>query len=258
MADAIVDRLISGAGAVAAGADELTRGFGGDAESRLLRGRPGSILVAIICFGLCGLLLAVGLENRDPSVVSDLAAGPLAHDDTLGQRTTATVDGAIASVYVESYLDLNGNDRHDVDEVADAWYYWIVDPTDHGGVTVRSERPPSEVFTTKVRGEVFEDSDYVAQDVKMFGDEARHLGLTLDTTKVIDGRDVPPGLTVAVDFSQPMPGDGAIVESAGRGWPTTRRYATPIRTTTTSARTAKPAPTTSSSTTRSQSRRSRS
>jgi hypothetical protein len=214
--------------------------------------------VAIICFALCGLLLAVGVENRDPSLVSDLAAGSLAHDDTLGLRTTATVDGSLASVYVESYLDLNGNDRHDTDEVADAWYYWIVDPTDHSGVTVRSERPPSEVFTAVVRGEVFDDPEYVAEDVKMFGDEARHLGLTLDTTKVIDGRDVPPGLTVAVDLSQRSRVTARSSRSAGHGSPTTRRSATAIRTTTTSARTARPAATTSSCMTRSPDRRSRS
>ncbi len=106
----LIDRLISGAGAVAAGADDWGRGFG-ESEPRLLRRHPASIPVAILLFALAGLLLLVGIETTAPPTAGGLRAGDLAGNDGLGQKTYATVSGSLASTYVANVYD--GDDTND-------------------------------------------------------------------------------------------------------------------------------------------------
>lgn len=215
MANMTLDRLISGAGAVAAGADDLAHGFGGESESRLLGRRPPAVLVAIVLLGLAGLLVLVGVEATDPPTAQELQAGALAHDDRFGQRTYATISGSLAAIYTATYTDADGDEVQDEDEADRAWYYWLVDPNNRAGVTIRSERPPSEVFTSRIRGVVTVDPAYVEEDVRQFGDEVRSLDLTLDARTYIDARNVPDGTAEVLDLGAPIPVDGTLVEVAG-------------------------------------------
>ena len=163
----VIDRLISGAGAVAAGADEFARGFG-ESEPRLLGRRPAAVPVAILLLALAGLLLLVGIEATSPPTFSSLCAGDLAGDGGPGQQTHATVSGSLASTVI---ADVQGTDP-----TGDAWFYLLVDPTDRRGIVVRSERPPSAVFTSRMRGVVVDDPTYVKDDVTHFKDDTDDSG----------------------------------------------------------------------------------
>jgi hypothetical protein len=201
-----VDRLISGAGAIAAGADDFSRGFG-ESEPRLLGRRPGAVPVAIVLLVLAGLLLFVGIETTDPPNAPDLRAGDLARDDGLGQQTYATVSGWLASTFVGGT-----EDEHAAGE---PWFYLLVDPTARRGITVRSERPPSKAFTSRLRGVIVEDPEYVADDIEYFKADTEALGLTLEPKVYIDASDTSAEPVQPLDLGAPAPADGTTVEISG-------------------------------------------
>ena len=63
----MLDRLISGAGAVTDGADRSVRAvLGTGSRNGLAATRPGSVLVVAILLVLAGMLLLAGLEATDP------------------------------------------------------------------------------------------------------------------------------------------------------------------------------------------------
>jgi hypothetical protein len=202
----VIDRLISGAGAVAAGADDWGRGFG-EAEPRMLRRNPAAVPIAILLFVLGGLLLLVGIETTAPPTAGDLRAGDLAGNDGLGQRTYATVSGSLASTFVA--------DVYDGDDTNDAWFYLLVDPTTRRGITVRSDRPPSEVFTSQMRGVVVEDADYVRDDIDHFKEDTTELGLTLDPKVYIDATAATGDSAQRINLSSAPPAAGTSVEVSG-------------------------------------------
>lgn len=210
----MLDRLISGAGAVTDAAD-------GWVPTRLLRGRPGSLIVAAILFLLAGLLILVGIETTDGPTPRGFDPGQFALTPAgspaagLGQRTFATVSGSLASTYVETYVDTNANGTQDDGEDGNAWYYWLVDPARRRGLTVRSTRPPSAIFTASIRGVVIDEPAYVEQDVRRFAYPTKELGLTLEATKAIDARGAPDGTAAALDLNGPLPADGSLVAVSG-------------------------------------------
>ena len=61
----MLDRLISGAGAVTDAADRLVRSFGRGGGESLLGHRPGSVVIAAICLVLAGILVFAGIEATD-------------------------------------------------------------------------------------------------------------------------------------------------------------------------------------------------
>ena len=122
----MLDRLISGAGALTDGADRSVRALSGGSRSGFASTRPGSLLVVALLVVLAGLLILAGLEATDPSIPVSLAPAEVASSRTLGDRTYSTIHGALSSTYAEYFSDDNANGVEDAGEAALVWYYWLV------------------------------------------------------------------------------------------------------------------------------------
>jgi hypothetical protein len=218
----MLDRLISGAGAITDLADRLARMFTRRGGQDILGRRPGSVLVAIGLAVLAGFLGLVGLEaSDDPNPVA-FDAGHLATSSELGNRTFATVEGALHGTYVETYLDENANETQDPGEQAEAWFYFLVDPATRAGLTVRSTRPPNDVFVLHATGQLVADPAYIEDDRSLLEAELAAEGVTLEPTLLLDTTVPPTGTVLAVGLDA-LPGDGATVSLSG----TTVGYAGP-------------------------------
>ena len=125
----MLDRLISGAGAVTDTADRLVRAIGRGGGESLLGHRPGSLVVAAICAVLAGILLFAGIEATDNPTALTMTPSQVAKADDLGSRTYATISGFVAATYVETYTDDNGNGTQEAGETGESWYYFLIDPT---------------------------------------------------------------------------------------------------------------------------------
>ena len=206
----MLDRLISGAGAVTDAADRSVRLLvGGYAMTR-----PGSIVVAGLLFVLAGIFVAAGLEVTDPATPVALEPGRVATARDLGDRTFSTMTGSLSTTWIETYEDANGNGLEDGDETGDAWFYWLVDPTGRRGVTVRSERSPAEIFTYRGRGIVVAAPKDLAEEYGPFDDEIARAGITIDPGVVVDTT-VAAGAPVALGPAGPFPAAGTAVELTG-------------------------------------------
>jgi hypothetical protein len=140
----LLDRTISGAGALTDLADRAVRPLGQRRGRNRLATRPGSVIVLVLLVALAALLVLAGLEVAgDPEPRALSAAGVETAPD-LGDRIYATVDGSVSPDYVETFFDMNGNEEKDADEVTAEWFYFLVDPVTYRGLTVRSMRPPEE------------------------------------------------------------------------------------------------------------------
>ncbi len=210
----MLDRLISGAGALTDRADRFARIFSRQGGGDALGHRPGSVVVAGILVVVAIALLLVGLEATDNPVPRTMAPA-IGAGDAIGNRTYATISGRVSSAYVETYGDANANDVKDAGETTDSWYYFLVDPGTRTGVTVRSIRPPSEVFRLAATGKVVEDPDYIAEDASAFANSAAELGFTIDDHLLVDASlDAGPA-PEAVDFAAGLPPDGTSVSVTG-------------------------------------------
>ncbi len=201
----MLDRLISGAGAVTDAADRLVRALGRGAGDGFLGRRPGSVLVAAICAVLAAILLFAGIEATDNPTALAMTPTQVAASDDLGSRTYATVAGHIAATYVETFTDDNGNGTQEAGEDGVSWFYFLVDPDTKAGVAVRSQVRPADVFVFEGEGVVLEDAEYVAEDVKFFGEEATSLHFTLDQTRYIDATAPVAATTPDLDFAAGIP-----------------------------------------------------
>ena len=211
----MLDRLISGAGALADAADRSVRSIVSGPRRGFGTTRPGSALVAAVLVGLAALLVAAGIEATDPSVPVHLAAHDVAVGRALPDRTYATISGALDTIYVETYVDANGNDTEDSSESGVAWFYWLVDPTDRTGVTIRSTRPPAEVLTWQGRGIARTDPGYLTEDYPAFQDEVDHSGITVAPDTLIDASAGAAGPVTTVDPGGPIPTTGRPVSLSG-------------------------------------------
>ena len=182
----MLDRLISGAGAVTDAADRLVRALGRGGGEGLLGHRPGSVAVAAICLVLAGILVFAGLEATDNPTALEMTPDQIAQADDLGSRTYATISGSIAATYVETYTDENSNSQQDEGETGSSWYYFLIDPATQSGVTIRSQTSPKDLFTFEAAGIVLEDSSYIAEDLDFFSEEATSLSFRLDPAKYLD------------------------------------------------------------------------
>lgn len=147
----MLDRTISGAGALTDLADRAVRPFGQRRGRNPLATRPGSIIVMVLLAILAVLLVLAGLEVAEGPSPLVVPAAAVATAPSLGDRAYATIDGVVSPDYVETYLDANGDGEMNADEITVEWFYFLVDPDSHVGVTVRSTRPPEEV----VRGDTY-------------------------------------------------------------------------------------------------------
>lgn len=141
----MLDRTISGAGALTDLADRAMRAMSERRGGNPLATRPGSVIVAILLVLLAALLVLAGLEVADDPSPRALGAAAVIADPGLGDRVYATVEGSVSFDYVETFFDANGNEEKDPDEISTEWFYFLVDPVSNAGVTVRSTRPPENV-----------------------------------------------------------------------------------------------------------------
>lgn len=211
----MLDRLISGAGAVTDAADRAARSVARPVSGATARTRPGSAAVAAILLILAAILALAGFEATDGTTPVQLAPAAVADAADLADRTYATMHGSIHGAYVETFYDDNENAVQDAGEHAVAWYYWLLDPTARSGVTVRSIRPPSEVYTYRASGIVVDDAEYVATVLADMGSEVASLGLDIDKTHVIDATDTVVGSTSRLDLAASPPAAGAAVVVSG-------------------------------------------
>ena len=112
----MLDRLISGAGAVTDGADRSVRALAGGSQRGFATTRPGSLLVAAVLLVLAGMLVVAGLEATDPSTPVTLGPADVAASTALGDRTYSTIHGALSSTYAEYFSDDNANGTEDEGE----------------------------------------------------------------------------------------------------------------------------------------------
>ncbi len=211
----MLDRLISGAGAVTDGADRSVRLLAGGSRRGVATTRPGSVAVAALLVVLAALLVLAGLEATDPRTPLAIAPADVAHARDLGIRTYATVGGSVDSTYVETYADGNGNGIEDQGETGVAWYYWLVDRADRAGITVRSTRPPAQIYTFTGSGVVIADPHDPAEDRTQLDNELRTTGVQVDPTEVIDATNAVVVTGGPLDLAAPLPASGTGVGVSG-------------------------------------------
>ncbi|MFL5676772.1 MAG: hypothetical protein ACJ77X_03945 [Chloroflexota bacterium] len=213
----MLDRMISGAGAVTDGADRSVRLLTSSSSGSPFAARPGSVAGAILLFVIAGLLLFSGIEATDPATPTrlDPATVSRASSVDLGERMYAAMDGSLLTTWVETFDDANANGIEDPDEHGFAWFYWLVDPKTRRGVTVRSTRAPASILTFQGAGLVVRDPhDAVSNDDGWFDREVAAEGLDVDSRIVIDTTHAV-GATVPLDLASGVPSDGTAVDVVG-------------------------------------------
>jgi hypothetical protein len=205
----MLDRLISGAGAVAHLADRIVRVVvpGNRADYR-----PVGLALA----GLLGVVALIGVvlgaENLGDRTVRELGANDVAEGNH-GNRAYATVTGGLIGAYVETFRDDNDDGQQQPEEKSVAWIYFLVDPTTKRGVTVESERNPAAVYAYRATGVVVDDADYVREDADLFKSTIDELGITLDARSYIDT--TKSGQAKPVALADELPAEGTAVDVEG-------------------------------------------
>jgi hypothetical protein len=215
----VLDRLISGAGALTDRADRLVRALTSGRGPDVMGNRPGSVLVIVILIVgsvVFGLLALESTDNPNPRAI---APADVASADDIGRRVYASIEGVVADNYVETFPDDDGDGIQDADETGDAWYYFLVDESG-SGVTVRSARKPEDIYRYTATGSVVRDPEYLSFDVTEFGKLDGTRGIELDDTFYLDASEVPSGSPQPLDLSAEMPAPGTAVTVTGPylGW----------------------------------------
>jgi hypothetical protein len=205
----LIDRLLSGAGGVSHYADRIVRAFT-RREGAATR-RVGLVLAAILGIGgLGGLALAA--ENNGDRTLRELTAADVAGGDH-GDRAYTTIAGGLVSAYVETFRDDNADGQQQPDEKGVAWNYFLIDPATRTGVTVQSDRSPTEVYTLTARGVVVDDAAYVAEDTEQFKPWLDEVGATLEPSRYVDT--TKTGSFAPVSLADGLPAGGKAVEIKG-------------------------------------------
>ena len=178
----MLDRFVTSAGAVA---DAIDRAIRGVARGPATASRPVSLFVAALLVALAGLFLLGAREVVGERVPAPVAAG-VVDASGLGPRTHATIDGSLASTYVEYFDDYDFDGEWDDGEPLTEWNYFLVDPASRAGLTVVSARPPSELFTMAATGLVVQDAEYVSADLDAFAALIDQHDLDLDRRHYVD------------------------------------------------------------------------
>ena len=176
---------------------------------------PGSLLVAVVLLLLAGMLVVAGLEATDPSTPVTLGPADVAASTALGDRTYSTIHGALSSTYAEYFSDDNANGTEDEGEETTVWYYWLIDRDARAGVTVRSTRPPEELFTFHGTGILIDEPHYPREVYAEYGDEASRAGLTIEPAVVLDTTNGLVGARTPISLDGPLPQTGTPVELTG-------------------------------------------
>ena len=211
----MLDRLISGAGAVTDGADRSVRLLTSSPRGSSSTTRPGSVVVAVVLLALATLLMLAGVEAGDPTTPRSLDPAEVAGGAAdPGERAYAAMDGSLLTTWVETFEDGNDNGIEDADEHGIAWYYWLVDPEARRGVTVRSTRSPGSILTYRGGGVVVDDPGYIVTGDPWFPGEVAAAGLQVDPDIIIDTTHAV-GETIPLDLAAGAPTVGTAVAVAG-------------------------------------------
>ena len=215
----MLDRLISGAGALTDRADRLVRALTSGRGPDVMGNRPGSVLVIAILIVASVVFGFLALESTDNPTPRAIAPAEVAAADDIGRRVYATIEGVVADSFVETFPDDDGDGIQDTDETGDAWYYFLVDDSG-SGVTVRSTRHPEDIYRYTATGTVVRDPEYVSVDVTQFGQLDGTSELELDDTFYLDASTVPSGRPQPLDLSaeMPAPGTAATITGPYIGW----------------------------------------
>ena len=205
----MIDRLISGAGAVSHLADRTLRAF--SRGERAATSPVGLVLAAILGIAAVGGV-ALALENSGDRTLRELTAADAASRDH-GDRAYTTIAGGLPSAYVETFRDENSDGQQQADEKGEAWNYFLVDPATRTGVTVQSDRSPAEVYTYTARGVVVDDAAYVAEDASQFQPFLEETGVTLEPSRYVDT--TKTGSFQPTTLAAGLPAGGAAVELSG-------------------------------------------
>jgi hypothetical protein len=212
----VIDRLISGAGALTDLGDRIVRALlSGGATQGLVRARPSPVPLAALAAVIAVVLTATGFEANDNPTAVTFKPADLASSSDIGRRTYASMDGRVVFAWVETYADKNDNGKKDADETGQEWFYFLVGDDGRSGVTVRSARPPEEVFRFEGRGTLVSDSAFVGEDAEIFRDTIRTEGLALEPTVYVDTWTPPAGAPADFDWSRPaVPGNTVSIRGA--------------------------------------------
>jgi hypothetical protein len=215
----VLDRLISGAGALTDRADRLVRAITSGRGPDVMGNRPGSVLVIVILIVASVVFGLLALESTDNPTPRQIAPAEVASADDIGRRVYATIEGVVADSFVETFPDDDADGIQDADETGDAWYYFLVDESG-SGVTIRSTRHPEDIYRYTATGVVVRDPEYVSVDVTEFGKLEGTSGIELDDTFYLDASSVPSGSAQPLDLSAEMPAPGTAVTITGPyvGW----------------------------------------
>ena len=124
-------------------------------------------------------------------------------------------DGSLLTDWVETYEDANDNGIEDADEHGTSWFYWLVDPDDRRGVTVRSTRPPASIFTLHGLGRSSPEPHYLASDDdRGTTPRCQRPGSTW-IRRPSSMRPSSVGQTVPFDLAAARPSDGTAVDVDG-------------------------------------------
>ena len=211
----MLDRLISGAGAVTDAADRLVRALVPGRGSGALGHRPASVVVALGCAVLAAFLVLAGLEATDDPTASAMTPDRLAKAGDLGGRMYATVAGSIAATYVETFTDDNGNGKQDSGETGISWFYFLVDPATKSGIAVRSKTPPAEIYRWEGTGVIVQDATYLTEDIRFFAEEATSQKFSLDPGKFLDTTAAVASTPPLFDLATALPAADTPVHIAG-------------------------------------------
>jgi len=210
----VLDRLISGAGAVTDRADRFVRLFSTGRGPDLLANRPGSVIVIVLLIVAAVVFGLLAVEATDNPTPRTLAPADVASADDLGKRVFATIEGVVEFNYVETYEDSDGDGTQDPDETGDAWYYFLIDDAGRG-LTVRSTRHPDDIYQYTATGVVVRDPSYVSGDVARFGEFEGTDGIALDDAFYLDTRGGPYGSPKPLDLAVEPPERGSYVTITG-------------------------------------------
>ncbi len=201
----MLDRSISGAGALTDLADRAVRPFGQRRGRNSLATRPGSIIVMVLLAILAVLLVLAGLEVADSPSPLALSAAAVTTEPGLSDRAYVTIDGVVSPDYVETFFDANGDGAKNDDEMTVEWFYFLVDPDSYTGVTVRSTRPPEAVVgddtyavaPATITGMLRRDERGVSEAKMSLGFPFEDLGLVVSDRYVLEEGTAPTNPVLA-------------------------------------------------------------
>ena len=211
----MLDRLISGAGALTDGADRSVRALSGGSRNGFCQHTP-RLAAGRRAAGHAGRATDPrrprGHRPLDPGLVGArrgrLVAGSR-RPDVLDDPWRPLVD--LRRVLQRRQRERGRGCRRG----RLVWYYWLVDRDARAGVTVRSTRPPESLFTFRGSGVLIDEPAYARESFDPYDDDAQRAGLSIEPDVVLDTTNGFTDAPAALDLAGPLPPTGTTVELSG-------------------------------------------